>query len=85
MQRSGSPISPEAQEMKDVDSGNKTAGSKPSETRLVAKSETPDLSYINSDVLGDKAAPPPTPAEQPAAAERQPSTAQSAWADVGLD
>ena len=51
--------------------------------RIVAKSENPDLSYINSDALAARMQPadPPPPVRQPNKDSAQPG----AWADVGLD
>ena len=61
--------------------------SKPAGMKVVAKSDTPDLSYINSDALkrektGPEAnvRPAPAPKQPPGAPQAQPS-----WADVGLD
>ena len=61
----------------------KLGDGKPGETRIVAKSENPDLSYINSDALAARAQPadPPPPVRQPSKDPAQPG----AWADVGLD
>ena len=51
--------------------------------RIVAKSENPDLSYINSDALAARTQPadPPPPVRQPSKDPAQPG----AWDDVGLD
>jgi hypothetical protein len=83
-----SPVSPAAQEMR---ASGSAADSSPQEKagRRAVKSDAPDLSYINSDVLGrKKSGPPPAPAQPRAPAPQQPSSAQQAqpsWADVGLD
>jgi hypothetical protein len=66
----------------------KLANGKASEpsVRIVAKSENPDLSYINSDALAARAQPadPPPPVQRPNRDAPQPG-APGAWADVGLD
>ena len=55
-------------------------------TRIVAKSENPDLSYINSDALAARAQPadPPPPIQRGNKDPPQPG-ASGAWDDVGLD
>ena len=63
--------------------GDGKPGAGDSVTRIVAKSENPDLSYINSDALAARTQPadPPPPVRQPSKDPAQPG----AWADVGLD
>lgn len=83
-----SPASPTVQEMSaSADGLDSPPSAKPAEARRAAKSDAPDLSYINSDVPGKKAGPPAS-AQAAAPAPRQPPGAQLAtppWADVGLD
>ena len=83
-----SPVSPAVQEMGGSGAGPlPPAQAEPAEARQKPKSDAPDLSYINSDVLERKApaqavAQAAAPGLQKAPSERQ---AQPSWADVGLD
>jgi len=96
-----SPVSPAAQEMRSSDviqdsalPLSKATKLKPAASKVVAKSDTPDLSYINDSCVIPEAAEreksgskvPQTPVPAPAA--QMPSgagQAQPSWADVGLD
>ena len=77
-------VTPTASPKSDAEKpGDGKSGTGDNVTRIVAKSENPDLSYINSDALAARTQPadPPPPVRQPSKDPAQPG----AWADVGLD